>query len=315
MNKTVLRCILGFVILLVYSSLVFLIGSLLASSGFVSAPRWSLVLLAGVFLAPVTMLLNDYCDKLIFRTTVREILKQKKLLDNKLRNYGKMKSVAILAAGVAHEIKNPLAAISTFTEYLPTKYDDSEFRKKFIRIVQAEVKRLTGIIQSLLVFSRSTEQNIRIFDVNEVIQEILDLESPELLIRRIEVEHVKNAPNALADPEQIKQALLNIILNAMDAMQKKGGKLIVRTRPCKYGIEIVIEDTGCGMATDKMEHIFNPFHSDKEKGTGLGLAVTHSIIENNKGRISVKSELGKGTQFTVCLPKAIEAAYYSHPSP
>lgn len=309
-----LRIVIALIISLVYVGTTFTIAVLIFRSskntGLSFPGSLAVVLAIAIFLKPAEILLNWYFDRKFFGGAAHELSKQKKFLETELENRERMKSVGILAAGVAHEVKNPLAAIYTFTEYLPTKYEDPEFRTKFIRIVQNEVKRITGIVQSLLVFSKPTARNPRIFDVNEVIQEIIDLESSEMVAKKIETEHVQNAPKVLADPGQIKQALLNLIMNAMDAMKKNGGKLSVRTKPSKYGVEITVEDTGCGIPPEKLSHIFDPFYSDKDKGTGLGLAVTHSIIQNNGGRISVISEVGKGTKFTISLPKAKEAAFY-----
>lgn len=318
MSKILLRKILTFVISLAYVSAVFIVFTLGVAylKGEEILPFASslvLILIIAVLLKPFEILLNSYFDKLFFRGTIYDILKQKQILDKELENQERMKSVGILAAGVAHEIKNPLAAINTFAEYLPTKYEDPEFRAKFTRIVQAEVQRVNNIVQSLLVFSKPAYRNPKIFDVGEIIQEILDLQSEELIRKKIESEYAGAVPKVLADREQIKQALLNLIVNAMDAM-KNGGRLTIRSKPSKLGVELAIEDTGCGIPPDKIKHIFDPFYSDKDKGTGLGLAITHSIIENNNGKITVTSVVGKGTKFIVSLPKAGEAAYYSQSS-
>ena len=312
MNKISLRNILTFFISLIYVSAVFVVFILFFPPTETSslAGNIALVLIIAITFKPFEIFLNRYFDRKFFRGTIYEILKQRVILEKELERRERMKSVGILAAGLAHEIKNPLVAINTFAEYLPTKYKDPEFREKFTRIVQAEVRRVNSILQSLLAYSKSSALDLKIFDIGSVIQEILDLQSEELIRKKIQSEYTGTAPKVLADPDQIKQALLNLIMNATDAM-KDGGRLTVASKPSKHGVELTIEDTGCGIPADKIRHIFDPFYSNKDHGTGLGLAITHSIIENNKGKIAVTSVINKGTKFTISLPKANEAAYYS----
>ena len=186
---------------------------------------------------------------------------------------------------------------------MPQKFDDDEFREKFSRIVNQEVHRIQGIVQDLLVFSKPAEPKPQRMDVNEVLKQIGELLSSEILKQRIEVEWLLEEADVMADRDQIKQALLNIIMNAMDATKPNGGKLVLKTNRREDGLVCIsIADTGKGIPANQLPHIFDPFFSSKDGGTGLGLAITHSIIEKNKGKIFVQSEIGKGTTFTVQIP-------------
>ena len=172
-SKISLRNILTFVISLIYVSAIFIVfirvafPTILDTSSF--ARSLAVFLIIAILFKPFEMLINWCLDKIFFRGTIYDFLKHKRIMEKELEHHERMKSVGILAAGVAHEIKNPLAAINTFAEYLPTKYEDPEFRAKFTRIVQAEVQRVNNIVQSLLVFSKPTYRNPKIFDVGEII--------------------------------------------------------------------------------------------------------------------------------------------------
>src|SRR3989338_3160549 len=218
----------------------------------------------------------------------------------------KMAAVGTLAAGMAHEIKNPLAAIRTFTDYLPAKYGESEFREKFCRIVSQEVGRICDIVNNLLMFSKPASSLKRLCSVNDPLRDILDLLSNEFLKRNVCVVSDFQEHQIWVDPSQLKQAFLNVILNAIDAMKARGGSLDVRTRVDAHGVEVRIADTGQGISTENIPRIFDPFYTDKEGGTGLGLAITHSLVEKNGGRIAVESGVGKGTVFVMKFENAVQ---------
>lgn len=316
-----------------YVVLVFVIHKLMLAQRIGQAGLMSSVLLIFVIsltLKPVENLVRRFLDNRFFHGTIFEISEQKEKLETELERQERLKSVGILAAGMAHEIKNPLTAIQTFTEYLPEKYQDPEYRAKFQSIVTQEVTKIKNIVGDLLLFSRPSEPVPVSFNPGQILKDLLDLLSNDLLRYNIRVmQNLQSLPSsttAYADPGQIKQAFLNILLNAIDAMKEKGGELRVSVErsypsesdviPAKAGIKpshdsrlcgndavsVTISDTGCGIELDKLKHIFDPFYTDKEHGTGLGLAVTHSIIQKNKGAIQVQSQPGKGTGFTVVLP-------------
>ncbi len=260
------------------------------------------ILLIALFLRPIEAILHRLLDKKFFKGTISEISEQKALLETELERRERLKSVGILAAGMAHEIKNPLTAINTFADYLPEKYNDPEFREKFSRIVKQEVARVKEIVSDLLLFSKPADPHPRETDICKTLSDILELLSNDTLSHGIRVSTSLEEARAHVDPDQIKQALLNILMNAIDAMKEKGGELRVETSTKGNFVTIFIHDTGRGIPGDKIKHIFDPFFTSKEGGTGLGLAVTHSIIEGNRGTIEVKSEHGIGTTFTLRLP-------------
>lgn len=204
----------------------------------------------------------------------------------------------------SHEIKNPLTTLKTFSEYLPQKFEDKAFLEKFAKLIPEEVERINSIVHQLLDFSKPAPPSFKDVPIHNLIHDILELLSNDFLKRKIIINESFDDINLLikADPVQLKHALLNIILNAMDAMPN-GGNISIKTiiRQGDY-LEIEISDQGCGIAEKDLKHIFDPFFSTKESGTGLGLSISYQIIKNHKGTITVESELGKGTTFRIRLP-------------
>ena len=276
--------------------------------------------LIGILFFPLHNYIQRLVDKLIFKKTTEEISKENELLRAEVLNSEKLKSVAVLASGMAHEIKNPLTALKTFSEYLPNKLDDKEFLQKFSRIVGGEVNRIDELVNELLEFARPTPIQLKETNVNKLIVDTLDFLSSKFLQQKITVKP-DLAPECdtpiMLDANKIRQALLNIILNAIDAMPD-GGTLTAVTRGWGLGvsdssnpqpltpnplIQITFTDTGCGIEKDKLVTIFDPFYSTKDSGTGLGLPITHSIIKDHHGEIKVESVVGQGTTFTIILPR------------
>ena len=162
-------------------------------------------------------------------------------------------------------------------------------------------------MQDLLVFSKPAAPSRSTCDIRAMIDDILELLSSDILKAKIEVS--RKYGDALgvcwADPGQIKQVLLNIIMNSIEAMRGRGGRLEVEVTVAAGQLEISIRDTGVGMAADKLTHIFDPFYTTKDGGTGLGLAITHSLIAQNNGSIRVESKEGQGSLFVITLPSKI----------
>jgi len=199
--------------------------------------------------------------------------------------------------------KNPLTAIKTFAEYLPEKLDDKEFLKKFSDIVAKEVNRIDELIHQLLDYGKPAELNLQVTDIDNLILETLDALNMEFIKHKIEVrKNFMITSNMIyLDYNQIKQVLINIFLNAIDAMHD-GGILTIQTALKKNKITISITDTGPGIHKNDLPHIFEPFHSNKKDGTGLGLAISLSIIEKHRGKICAQSTLGEGSEFQISLP-------------
>jgi two-component system sensor histidine kinase AtoS len=221
-------------------------------------------------------------------------------------------SLGELAAGMAHEIKNPLASIKTFAELLPSKYDDHEFRHKFSEIVRQEIERINKLVVELLNFSRIPKPSLEMTDIKVVMDEVLLLLFPQLSRQKIRLQkfYHEELPLLEADRDQLKQALLNICLNAVQAMPG-GGNLSVdiflnTKEPAGNStgtIKILIKDTGIGIAPHQEERVFDPFFTTKTEGVGIGLSVSHQIISDHGGTIKFKSEY-KETVFEITLPVA-----------
>ena len=228
-----------------------------------------------------------------------------RLLVRELINSDRSKALAQLAAGMAHEIRNPLTAIKTFSEYLPKKFDDRDFRNEFSQIIKSEVDKINSLITQLLEFSKPTSLVLVSVGPHKLLDYTLDILSAEILKNNIKI--IKNykvgADSVKADSNKLKHVLFNIIRNAIEAMQY-GGTLSINTLNQKDSFVIEIADTGYGIKRDDLKKVFQPFFSTKPEGTGLGLAVAESIIAEHNGNISAKSAIGKGTTFTISLPNS-----------
>jgi signal transduction histidine kinase len=220
----------------------------------------------------------------------------------------KLASLGILTAGVAHEITNPLNNISmiaqTYAELYPKLGEED--RIGLMNKVDAETERIRKIVMNLLDFSKPKDAHPKEADINAVIRQTLTLVQNMIDVANIEtsVHLADRLPHVYVDEHQIQQVLVNLITNAVQAMNA-GGRIVLSSRPGKSGnsIEIGVADTGKGIAPEFLPHIFDPFFSTKgDGGTGLGLSVSYGIIKNHEGEIRVESKIGVGTTFTVELP-------------
>jgi signal transduction histidine kinase len=225
-----------------------------------------------------------------------------------IRRADRLASLGTLTAGISHEIRNPLVAIKTFTQLLPERLKDEEFLNKFLGIASGEVDRISSLITELLEFAKPSEPKLELEDVNTILDSmilLLSTESSKKLIQLIK-QYGTDLPPIRIDREQMKQAFLNILLNAIEATPENG-KVMVSTRSfIKPGgqpyIQIEVSDTGCGIAAENLEEIFNPFFTTKEMGSGLGLSIAHQIVQEHKGYITVESQLDQGSSFYINLP-------------
>ncbi|KPL25151.1 MAG: hypothetical protein AMJ75_01725 [Phycisphaerae bacterium SM1_79] len=217
-----------------------------------------------------------------------------------------------LAAGVAHEINNPLGAVLMYTHLSLEEMAAEDHRRQNLQKALEEATRCKNIVKGLLDFARQTEPKVEESDANEILERTLSLLKNQALLQNVKITKMlaPTLPKLMMDGSQIQQVFTNIILNAAEAVDGEG-QLTVATRMARdgRGIEIEFTDTGSGIPQENLEKIFDPFFSTKEvgRGTGLGLAVSYGIIARHKGTINVKSEPGKGTTFTVTLPRAVEA--------
>ncbi len=228
-------------------------------------------------------------------------------MEEQIRRTDRLSSIGTLSAGMAHEIKNPLVTIKTFTELLPVQYGDTEFRQTFFDLVGQEVKRIDTIVNRLLNFARPAKASLKPVSLHDVLENSIHLVEQQLVKHQIRLEKDLAAERSLiqGDAEQLNQTFINFFLNATQAMAP-GGTLSVKTFVLKSSVQVDVKDTGCGLSDEKRKHIFDPFFTTKENGVGLGLSVSHGIIQEHKGAIDVESEEGRGTVFHVLFPLIAE---------
>jgi len=234
---------------------------------------------------------------------IQDLTKQKRL-EYAVRQQDKLAAVGQLAAGIAHEIRNPLASISGSVQLLQSTSSDPENLQLF-NIIIREIDRLNGLITEFLEFVKPDIVNEEPMDLNYLIDELVKMLKFNKTVRQdVSIDLQLNSERTIhGDSPKLKQALLNITLNAMQAMSDvEVAKLSIKTYDENDKVVLSITDTGIGIKPETLNKIFEPFHTTKPKGTGLGLAITHKILENHQAEVFVESELGKGTQFTISFP-------------
>jgi len=237
---------------------------------------------------------------------VRQKTQDVRRIHERLLETEKLAGIGQLAAGIAHEIRNPLAIIGTSAYYLGEIIPkDQKKVRKHLQILDSEINRCQAIITNLLEFSRKSDWDTQRIDINELLEMTLSLVGKDLVTRDILlIKKLSKVPPILTNLEKMKQVFLNLILNATQAMPN-GGKLQIETSMAgKEVLKIVVSDTGEGIPPEDVDQIFNPFFTTKPpgKGVGLGLSLVHSIIKRYQGHITVKSKKGVGTTFTIKLP-------------
>lgn len=236
----------------------------------------------------------------------------------KMARLNRLSSIGILAAGMAHEINNPLVAISTFLQMLPLKKNepgDKEYWDEFYGVATTEIKRIKDLISQLLSYSKGTQASqiyakeadfSKTIDLNQVIQEVVIFLKSQAKQKDIQFDVVlePTVPKVVMDEEKIRQVLINLTLNAIQATTS--GKITLRTssNPDQKYVEFAVSDTGVGISDRNLEQLFSPFFTTKSpnEGTGLGLMTCHHIVDEHRGNIDVRSKLGVGTTVTVQLP-------------
>jgi PAS domain S-box-containing protein len=241
-----------------------------------------------------------------------------KKLEQQIRRTDRLASLGTLAAGMAHEIKNPLVAMKTFTQLLPERYEDPDFRNTFSNLVGEEVSRIDRIVNQLLRFARPAKPSLAPVTLHAVLDNTLNLLNQQIRHRNIRParEYRASTDRILGDADMLAQAFLNFCLNAIDAMDD-GGVLTVRTEIIEeptnqfdlWGDPVTVDrlrlsiiDNGKGIPQEDLLHVFDPFYTTKASGTGLGLSVSHSIIVDHGGVIDIVSEIGAGTTFHLTFP-------------
>ena len=239
---------------------------------------------------------------------VRKAIEKTKNLEKRAINSERLAFIGTLAGGLAHEIKNPLSTLNIYLQLLQEELESmtGENSKRVYmktQVLQKEVQRLEQILNDFLRFARGQKLELKDHDMNEILDEVADFVTPEIKQKKILIlkSYDADLPQCRLDSNLIKQAILNIIINAEQAMEN-GGELMIRTSKDKKYIQIDITDTGPGIPKDIIDKIFQVYFSTKKTGTGLGLPTAKRIIEDHRGTISVQSEEGKGTNFSIKLP-------------
>ncbi|HIJ57516.1 MAG TPA: GAF domain-containing protein [Deltaproteobacteria bacterium] len=225
--------------------------------------------------------------------------------DNLAIQTEKHSALGRMAAGIAHEINNPLAGILLYSSNLIKKVPKDGILREGLEVIMNETVRCKSIIQELLEFSRDREPKKALSNINRIIEKALSILENEFRLRHIRVEkHLADEMDSIyLDENQIEQVFINLMLNAVQAIEDQG-EVIIRSalESERNRLRVTIADSGCGIPSEHLDKIFEPFFSTKPKGTGLGLAVSFGIIQNHGGRIRVSSQLGKGSCFTVDFP-------------
>lgn len=216
----------------------------------------------------------------------------------------RLAAVGKLAAGVAHEIRNPLSSIKGFATYFKERYRSVPEDQKTAEIMIQEVERLNRVISQLLEFARPMDIHKKLTSLRPLVEDSLKLIEGDLSRKglKVDVSIASDMPEVLIDPDKFKQVFLNLFLNAVDAMEKDG-TLSVEARRAEVpgSLQITISDTGRGIQEKDLPRIFDPYFTTKSSGTGLGLAIVHKIIESHGGKIRVHSQAGKGTRATISI--------------
>jgi signal transduction histidine kinase len=242
-------------------------------------------------------------------TLKRELRKRiedyKKTMDELARK-DRLQSLGQLVAGIAHEIRNPITTILSYSQMLPQKYDNPEYREFFSEHVTEEVRRLNRLINDLLDFARLKPPERTAFNLLHLVQAVHLYFHPIIKEKGLQV-HLDVPPSLYlwADPQQIKQVMINVFKNAIDAMNS-GGSLAISAKWREKFVEITIEDSGEGIEPDDLTRVFEPFFTRKPGGVGLGLSICYRLMEENSGTIEIRSKKGEGTSVLLTLPSAGE---------
>jgi two-component system sensor histidine kinase HydH len=225
-------------------------------------------------------------------------------LQDEIRRKEKLAAIGGLAAGVAHEIRNPLSSIKGIASYFKSKYDENSDDQEAAGVMIQEVDRLNRVISELLEFARPTQLSLKSTDVSDLLEHSVRLIQQEAAAKGITIKLNLSQKQLVADldSDRFSQCLLNLYLNALQAMDT-GGRLTIENSVTEEGfIKIEIRDTGSGINSEDFNKIFDPYFTTKTKGTGLGLAIVHNIVDAHNGEIRVRSVSGQGTTFTIIIP-------------
>lgn len=218
----------------------------------------------------------------------------------------KYKVLGELASGMAHEIRNPLGSIQGSLEILKEDYKEGDKKAEFLNILFKEIKRLNRVVTDFLSYARPTQPALTDCDLNQLIEESISIIKPEADKKQIKlnVHSDSKLPQIQADSSQLKQALLNLLLNSLQAIEKSG-EISITSETSNGWVSVTVKDTGPGISPENLSRVFTPFFTTKNEGVGLGLGIVERIVRNHKGKIAVESQSGQGTTFTIRLPQKV----------
>jgi signal transduction histidine kinase len=230
-----------------------------------------------------------------------------KALTDQLIRADRLAAMGELTAGVAHEVRNPLGVIRASVQLLEDAKGDPSRTHEAAEVIKQEIDRLDRVIKALLDFGRPSKPTLVHTDLNEVLQDIVLFtnrfakQSNVHIVEKLD----SDLPAVHGDPDQLKQVFLNLVTNAVQAMDKTGGTITIETRGAGEYVEVSVSDNGPGIAVGDLPKVFDPFFTKRAEGTGLGLTIVHRIIDEHEGHIEVESGPG-GTVFNVTLPAALD---------
>jgi signal transduction histidine kinase len=256
------------------------------------------------------LLVAGWAASLVISVGVAVVMAHRRFvrLERRAQQAERLAELGTLTGGLAHEIKNPLSTVQLNLQLLREDLDphNPAYGRVINRLatVQRETGRLKDILDDFLRYAGKIELERRPVELNRLLEELVDFFTPQAQLQRVQL-RLKKSPDEVvvkADPRLLKQAVLNLMLNAVQAMGEKGGELILSAGRMDGQACIDVIDTGGGISPEVRDRIFDAYYSTKKGGTGLGLAMTRRIIQEHGGRVTLRSEMGKGTDFTLHLP-------------
>lgn len=260
----------------------------------------------GPFLKEERSLLDEIARQIALIIEHKQAEENKMKLYVQLRHSDRLATVGMLAAGVAHELNEPLGNILGFAQLAKKSAGIPASARQDIEKIESASLAAREIIQKLLVFARQVPPEKKPVNLNDVIKNGLYFFEARCAKEGVELVRnlSANLPEIIAAPIQLNQVLVNLVVNALQSMEGKGGKITVQTKSDGQEVYLIVEDTGCGMSKEVLDEIFTPFFTTKDvgHGTGLGLSVVHGIVTGHGGMIGVESKVGQGTRFEIRLP-------------
>ncbi len=252
---------------------------------------------------PLKIGVQRVMDWVFFGVPHEELVKRMERLERETRETEKLRAVATLASGLCHEIRNPLQVIQTHAEFIPKRYSDPQFRRRCTKVMGTEIVRVNDLLKQLMDFAKPKLAEKRLIEPHKILDSTLDFLNNEFVKRQIELDKQfqANGTRVKVDPDQLRQVILNLTMNALQAVNRRG-QISVTTRQDNGWFVLEVKDTGPGIDPKILPRIFEPFTTTKEDGNGLGLSVVRSIVKEHGGRISAENQRGGGAVFRVSLP-------------